>query len=115
MSEYLGSEYLGGGVYVEFDGDRFVVEANVHEKYPCDTIYLDLCAALALIRYIEGVLEKVRCQDCCPVCNSEIELSDGGDGKFYIYCPSCGPIPELADVTELSDTHVLGYPPVSDI
>ena len=45
----------------------------------------------------------------CPKCNAEIVLAEE-DGLFYIYCPNCGPIPELAEVTELSDDHLLGFP-----
>lgn len=45
----------------------------------------------------------------CPKCDTEIVM-DVEDGEFYIYCPNCGPIPELSEVTELSDKHHLGYP-----
>lgn len=45
----------------------------------------------------------------CPKCDTEIVM-DVEDGEFYIYCPNCGPIPELSEVTELSHEHHLGYP-----
>ncbi len=49
--------------------------------------------------------------DFCPKCLAVLEMSLWNDGKFYIYCPHCGPIPEIAEVTEIDDTHLLAYPP----
>ena len=49
--------------------------------------------------------------DYCPICGAEIEMSEW-QNKHYIYCPKCGPIPELVDLTELDDDHILGYPPL---
>lgn len=49
-------------------------------------------------------------QDCCPECGTEIEVSDNRDGTFAIYCPNCGPVERIAEITELDNSHYLGYP-----
>jgi len=47
--------------------------------------------------------------DFCPRCLSEIELSNHGK-KNYVYCPNCGPIPELKPLTD-GQFYILDYPP----
>lgn len=49
-------------------------------------------------------------QDHCPVCGEEIELADNQDGTFAIYCIHCGPVEDLQEVTEFSETNYRGYP-----
>lgn len=45
-------DYLGDGVYVEFDGFGFTLKANDH-LHPTDTIYLDPCVISQLNLFVE--------------------------------------------------------------
>ena len=48
-------EYLGDGVYAEFDGHAITLKAN-DNKFPTDEIYLELEVFMALIQF------KNRCE-----------------------------------------------------
>lgn len=47
-------DYLGDGVYVNFDGYGLTLKANDH-KNPTDTVYLDPSVYAALLRFVERV------------------------------------------------------------
>lgn len=46
----------------------------------------------------------------CPKCNSNVNF-DEYKGKYYIYCPNCGPHLDLLRVVEINHEYYLGYPP----
>ena len=47
---YLKQDYIGDGVYVEYDGSGIMLKANDHLD-PTDTIYLEPEVLAALIRF----------------------------------------------------------------
>ena len=47
----MTEEYLGDGVYVEFDGYGFVLKAN-DNRNPTDTIYLEPAVLAALNSFV---------------------------------------------------------------
>lgn len=48
--------------------------------------------------------------DNCPLCHAELELSDGLDGYYYVYCPACGTHDGLKD--RAKGNVRVGYPPL---
>ena len=50
MNNTQHQDYLGDGVYVEFDGYQIILKANDHLN-PTDTIALEPSVFLALIQY----------------------------------------------------------------
>lgn len=50
-------EYLGDGVYAEFDGYHIVLKAN-DPKFPTDIIYLDEHVLRALVSFAERLKEE---------------------------------------------------------
>lgn len=58
MSNYVeDKEYLGDGVYAEYDGLGIVLKAN---EPTTDTIYLEFMTMEMLIRFYEKVKKKKR-------------------------------------------------------
>lgn len=55
------ADYLGDGVYIDFDGYQVVLKANHHE-HPTDTIALDPHVIEALQRYLKRLPEIVAAQ-----------------------------------------------------
>jgi len=47
---YKNQDYIGDGVYVEYDGEGIMLKANDHLD-PTDTIYLEPNVLEALIRF----------------------------------------------------------------
>ena len=50
-------QYLGDGVYVKFDGYRFMLMANIHGT-PTDIIYLEPSVVKSLFEFIEKQREN---------------------------------------------------------
>jgi hypothetical protein len=56
MKEKNTCDYLGDGVYIEFDGYAFWLRANDHrDNYCTDKIYLEPSVINALNRFVERV------------------------------------------------------------
>jgi len=52
-------DYIGDGVYIEFDGHSFVLRANDHrDGYCTDKIYLEKSVMEALKRFVDRVKEN---------------------------------------------------------
>ncbi len=51
--------YLGGGVYIAFDGYGYILRANHHDEYMCsDQIYIEPNVFKKLINYDKAIKSK---------------------------------------------------------
>ena len=51
MSQYKRPEYLGDGLYAEFNSHQIILKANNHEN-PTDTVYLEAEVVQRLLEYL---------------------------------------------------------------
>lgn len=58
MNKSKFADYLGDGVYVDFDGYQIILKANDHRN-PTDVIALDSDTMSALIRYEKRVRDII--------------------------------------------------------
>ena len=55
-------DYIGDGVYVEYDGHSIILKANSHLE-PTDTIYLEPAVLSALIKYEQRLMRQIKAEE----------------------------------------------------
>ena len=57
MTSKVKYDYLGDGLYVQFDGYQLALKANHHE-YPTDTVYMEPQVWGNLVKFVERLKDK---------------------------------------------------------